>query len=81
MHLHAIGINANGPPPVNIGVPFRNFGSHDPVKPYGPAFIRILKTDSLFERTITSPNTDDDLMNESIFILKKEIFMQLPAAR
>ena len=72
MHLHAIGINDNGPAPVNVGAPFRNFGSHDPIKPYGPNFIRILKTDSLFEYTITSPVTDDDLMNESILILNKK---------
>ena len=71
MHLHSIGINSNGPAPVNVGAPFRNFGSHDPAKPYGPDFMRILKSDSLFENTITSPATDDDLMNESIFILKK----------
>ncbi len=71
MHLHSIGINDNGPAPVNVGAPFRNFGSHDPIKPYAPNFIRILKTDSLFEYTITSPATDDDLMNESISILKK----------
>ena len=71
MHLHSIGINSNGPAPINVGAPFKNFGSHDPAKPYGPDFIRILKTDSLFENTITSPATVDDLMNESIFILKK----------
>jgi predicted TIM-barrel fold metal-dependent hydrolase len=71
MHLHAISVNANGPAPVNVGAPFRNFGSHDAAKPYGPDFIRILKTDSLFEHTITSPATDDDLMNESISILNK----------
>ncbi|TAL40825.1 MAG: amidohydrolase [Chitinophagaceae bacterium] len=71
MHLHSIGINDNGPAPVNVGAPFKNFGSHDPGKPYAPNFIRILKTDSLFEYTITSPATDDDLMNESIFILNK----------
>ena len=71
MHLHAMGINDNGPAPVNVGAPFRNFGSHDPTKPYGPDFIRILKTDSLFEHTITSPSTDNDLMDESILILNK----------
>ena len=70
MHLHSIGINDNGPPPVNVGAPFRNFGSHDPVKPYAPNFIRILKTDSLYEYTITSPATDDDLMNESFLLFQ-----------
>ena len=71
MHLHAMGINDNGPAPVRVGAPFKNFGSHDPVKPYPLDFIQIMKSDSLFEYTITSPATDDDLMNESISILNK----------
>jgi predicted TIM-barrel fold metal-dependent hydrolase len=71
MHLHSLGINDFGPAPVKAGAPFKNFGSHDPVRPYAPDWIRISKTDSLFEYSITSPSTDDDLMNESISILNK----------
>jgi len=71
MHLHAMDINSNGPAPVNVGAPFKNFGSHDPVNPYMYSFMRILKTDSLYEYTITSPTTNVDLINESISILNK----------
>jgi Predicted metal-dependent hydrolase of the TIM-barrel fold len=71
MHLHAESVNAQGPAPVNVGAPFKNFGFHDAQKEWGEEFMKVLKSSEWFTHTVTSPQTDDALMNESILILKQ----------
>jgi predicted TIM-barrel fold metal-dependent hydrolase len=61
MHLHALRADEQGPPPITIGIPFRDFGAHDPREDYRSAFTRSLKQHQWADRYITSPSTDDSL--------------------
>lgn len=61
MHFHAIGANEQGPPPVKMGVPFDNFGVHDPKENYDVVFMQAMKTGQWNKKSTTSPLTDDSL--------------------
>ena len=70
MHLHAFKANAEGPPPLKMGVPFDNFGSWDPRVPYASVFMKALKTGEGEKRSTTSPLTDDSLRIQTIRALR-----------
>lgn len=71
MHLHALRANDQGPAPIKIGAPFKNFGYNDPKIPYAETFMKILKTGEWSDNNITSPLTDDSIQIKTIKILKK----------
>jgi predicted TIM-barrel fold metal-dependent hydrolase len=71
MHLHAIGADDQGPPPLSLGAPFKEFGPFDPKENYGDVFMKALKTGAWNEKTITSPTTDQALRDQSLAQLQK----------
>lgn len=71
MHLHALHADDQGPPPITIGIPFRDFGAHDPKADYREVFTKALKTHAWADRFITSPTTDDSLKMLTLAALKK----------
>lgn len=66
MHLHALRADDQGPPPLKMGLPFDNFGVHDPKNDYGATFMQALKSGEWSKRTTTSPLTDDALRTQTI---------------
>lgn len=66
MHLHALGANDQGPAPLSMGIPFDNFGSHDPKNDYGSTFMKALKTGQWSKKSTTSPLTDDSLRVQTL---------------
>src|SRR5512138_2829829 len=71
MHLHALHANDQGPAPITVGIPFRDFGVHDPKYDYRDAFTKALKSHAWADQFITSPTTDDSLKNLTIAALNK----------
>ncbi|MDJ1498435.1 amidohydrolase family protein [Cytophagaceae bacterium DM2B3-1] len=70
MHLHAIGADDQGPPPLKMGVPFDNFGYHDPKNEYGSTFMEALKTGKWAKHSTSSPLTDDSLQVQTLRVLR-----------
>ncbi|MCO5948556.1 amidohydrolase family protein [Mucilaginibacter flavidus] len=71
MHLHAIGADDQGPPPVKVGAPFAYFGYAEPKVNYGETFIGALKTGAWNTVSISSPLTDDELKQQTLAVLKE----------
>lgn len=71
MHLHAIPVDDQGPPPLKIGAPFANFSAFDPQGNYGETFIGALKSGAWNQHTIASPITNAELQTQVLNILKK----------
>lgn len=61
MHLHALRANDQGPAPLSMGVPFDQFGSHDPKQDYEMTFMQAMKTGNWSKQSTSSPLTDDSL--------------------
>ena len=61
MHIHALYINDQGPPPIGVGAPFKILGINDPKDNYGEVFGKALKTNQWADQYMTSPTTDDSL--------------------
>lgn len=70
MHLHAIPVDMNGPPPVSICAPPTEMPVWNQTKPWGEAFIEFLKQTEC-ENVITSPTTNEDLVAETLSALQK----------
>lgn len=71
MHLHSLHADEQGPPPLKIGVPFRDFGVHDPANDYRKTFTNALKTSAWADKFIISPTTDDSLRELTLAQLRK----------
>ena len=70
MHLHAVGANDQGPAPVKMGLPFDNFGSHDPLNDYSSTFMQALKSGNWSKKSTISPLTDDSLRIQTLRALR-----------
>ena len=72
MHLHALPYTDQGPPPVTIGAPYRDWSAHDPKQGGGMGYMnQLLKSNSMCATCLTSSPSDDSLRNHSIRLLKK----------
>jgi predicted TIM-barrel fold metal-dependent hydrolase len=71
MHLHAIGADDQGPPPVKIGAPFAHFGYAEPNVHYGETLMGALKTGAWNTVSISSPLTDAELKEQTLAVLKE----------
>jgi len=70
MHLHAVAADAQGPPPVGICTPYDSFPAWDQTKPYGAAFMALLKKPPC-EDPVWSPTTDEAVMHQTIEVMKR----------
>lgn len=70
MHLHAMGADGQGPPPVGICTPIDRFPVWDPVEPYGTVFMRMLKQPPC-DDPVWSPMTDEELMVQTIDVMNR----------
>ncbi|SMG39631.1 hypothetical protein SAMN05661096_02652 [Marivirga sericea] len=68
MHLHAHKANRQGPPPVAMCTPIYPMPVWDPAEPYANTFMKMLKEPPC-ENPIWSPETDDELMQQTIEVL------------
>lgn len=71
MHLHAMKADEHGPPPSKIGIPFENFGSHDPKNEYTSTVSTAFQNNSWTNKYAFSPLTDDSLRIKTIRILEQ----------
>jgi uncharacterized protein len=69
MHLHALGANDQGPPPVAVCAPFPSFPAWDQRQGYVDSFVAMLKNPACDE-PIWSPASDDELREETIEVLE-----------
>lgn len=68
MHLHALGADAQGPPPLAMCTPAVRMPVWDPRGPYAETFMERLKRPACPD-PIWSPATDEALMRESLAVL------------
>ena len=72
MHLHALPFTDQGPPPVTIGAPYRNWSAQDPKQGGEMSYMnQLLKSSSMCANCLTSSASDDALRNHTINLLKK----------
>lgn len=72
MHLHAIPFTDQGPPPVTIGAPYRDWSAQDPKQGGGMGYMnQLLKSSSMCANCLSSAPSDDALRNQTIDLLKK----------
>jgi uncharacterized protein len=69
VHLHALEIDSQGPPPVAVCIPMR-IPAHDPRVPFAEVFARISKK-PLCARPVWSPTSDDSLRDATLAILDR----------
>lgn len=70
VHMHALAADQQGPPPVAICSPFKQFPAWDPSKSYGEMWLEILKNPPC-DNPLWSPKTDSELMNRTIEVIKR----------
>lgn len=70
MHLHALGVADQGPPPVAICTPFETFGSWDQRQSYIETFLGVTKEPPCTD-PIWSPTTDEELRDQTIEIMEQ----------
>lgn len=66
MHLHALNADDQGPPPLKMGLPFDNWGYHDPKNDYGATFMQAFKTSNWAKNYTISPLTNDELRIQTL---------------
>jgi uncharacterized protein len=71
MHLHALDADAQGPPPVNIGAPFRDLAINDSGDNFREVFKKALESNLWADQFITSPSTDDSMKMMTLAMLRK----------
>ncbi len=70
MHLHAHPADGQGPPPVAMCTPIFPMPVWDPAEPYANTFMKLMKEPNC-DDPIWSPETDEELMNETFKMLEK----------
>lgn len=70
MHLHAMGVDDQGPAPVAACAPFPGFPAWDQRQPYPDAFMGMLKRPECAS-AIWSPGTDEELRDRTIEIMER----------
>jgi predicted TIM-barrel fold metal-dependent hydrolase len=70
MHLHALPANYQGPPPVFICAPFSQWPTWDPATS-ATSYETLMNSKSACANPLRSAQTDQQLMNETLQILKK----------
>jgi len=74
MHLHAHGVDHQGPPPRALCAPFDEFPAWDPIGSWPAVFERI-QTDPPCDDAVWSPMTDGELRDSSLAVLaRRNIF-------
>jgi len=68
MHLHAVAATSQGPPPLGLCAPLDLL--HDPATAWRDAFLARLKKPSCAD-PIWSPETDDELMQQTVEVLRR----------
>lgn len=72
MHLHALPYTDQGPPPVTIGAPYRDWSAQDPKQGGGMGYMnQLLKSSTMCATCLSSAPSDDVLRNQTISLLKK----------
>ncbi|MBD3646444.1 MAG: amidohydrolase, partial [Pseudomonadales bacterium] len=69
VHLHAVPVDSQGPPPATVCAPFRRFPVSDPRENYGATFATLADNPDCLN-PIRSPTTNDELMERTLAILE-----------
>lgn len=70
MHLHALPADAQGPPPLGMCTPIRQFPAWDPAAPYAQTFIKMFKEPPCSD-PVWSPTTDAEVMAQTIQAMER----------
>lgn len=70
MHLHAMAVDSQGPPPLAMCTPIDPMPAWDPATPYAQVFMGLLKHPPCKD-PVWSPESDEALMRESLATLEK----------
>lgn len=72
MHLHAVPIDGNGPPPVTICAPFDAYPARDPAVPAIQFFAtEMVGPNAPCDRRLVSPATQDELIAQTIEAIER----------
>lgn len=70
MHMHALGIADEGPPPIAVCVPFENFPAWDQRRPYQEVWLERLKNPGC-SNPVWSPLTDEALLADTVKAMER----------
>ena len=70
MHMHALGADAQGPPPVALCAPIPAFDAWDQRRPFAEQFLAMLKN-PLCPDPIWSPATDDEVRSRTLAVMDR----------
>jgi hypothetical protein len=70
MHLHALGANDQGPPPLAMCTPIEVPPAWDPSLPFGEVFLNLLKDPSC-DDPVWSPMTDEEVMVRTLDLMER----------
>jgi predicted TIM-barrel fold metal-dependent hydrolase len=70
MHLHALSASEQGPPPIALCMPFREWPRWDQREPYPMTFMQVLKTPRC-ENPVWSPLTDSALLAQTLDVVER----------
>lgn len=68
MHMHALPVDFQGPPPQTTCAPFTSFPAWDPDRPYPETFGN-LQDQEICGKALSSPMSNDEIMHETLAIL------------
>jgi predicted TIM-barrel fold metal-dependent hydrolase len=71
MHLLALAVDSQGPPPLAMCTPIQPMPTWDPSHPYPERFMEMIKTDPPCDDPVWSPETPEALMGQTLEVLDR----------
>lgn len=70
MHLHALAVDHQGPPPVAMCVPLA-MPTWDPARPYPELWLEVIKTKPNCENPVMSPVTEEEMLTQTLEVMER----------
>lgn len=70
VHMHAMGADGQGPPPLGMCTPIDPMPYWDPARPYGETFMKVLKEPGC-DDPVWSPMTEEELLQQNLEIMQR----------
>ncbi len=70
VHVHALPVDAQGPPPLGMCTPIPDFPAWDPARPYAETFLTLFKSPPCAD-PVWSPETDDEVLSQTVDAMER----------
>ena len=71
VHLHALGADAQGPPPLGMCTPMEAMPAWDPATDYAATFMAFMK-DPPCDDPVWSPESDEELLRRTLEVMERQ---------